>query len=492
MRMVLLGWFGSGEVAKMYDVVIVGAGVVGCCVARELSRYQLRIGVLEKEEDVCSGTSKANSGIVHAGFDAKPGSKKALLNVRGNQRMAKLAQELDVSFRQNGSLVLCFQEEEIPKLEALLENGRRNGVSGLRILSGSEVRQMEPNLSPNVAAALYAPTGGIVCPFELTIAMAENACANGVEFRFHTQVQAVEKQDKGFLIRTTQGDFTTRLVINAAGLYSDELHNMVSERKRTIIPRKGEYCLMDKQAGDFVDKTIFQLPTQWGKGVLITPTAHGNLLIGPTALDLLDREDTATTAQGLAEVVEKAKQSGEGIPLHQVITSFAGLRAHEENGDFVIGEAENAPGFYDLLGIESPGLTSSPAIGELVAQWVEETLHPARNFQFVGTREKIRRVREADPETVNQWIAENPAYGKIVCRCCQVTEGEIVDAIRRPVGARSMDGIKRRTRAGMGQCQAGFCTPKTLEILARELGVNPQEITKAGEGSGILEQEGNP
>ena len=278
MRMVLLGWFGSGEVAKMYDVVIVGAGVVGCCVARELSRYQLRIGVLEKEEDVCSGTSKANSGIVHAGFDAKPGSKKALLNVRGNQRMAKLAQELDVSFRQNGSLVLCFQEEEIPKLEALLENGRRNGVSGLRILSGSEVRQMEPNLSPNVAAALYAPTGGIVCPFELTIAMAENACANGVEFRFHTQVQAVEKQDKGFLIRTTQGDFTTRLVINAAGLYSDELHNMVSERKRTIIPRKGEYCLMDKQAGDFVDKTIFQLPTQWGKGVLITPTAHGNLL----------------------------------------------------------------------------------------------------------------------------------------------------------------------------------------------------------------------
>ncbi|MCI9576227.1 MAG: NAD(P)/FAD-dependent oxidoreductase [Clostridiales bacterium] len=476
----------------MYDVVVIGAGAVGCCVARELSQYQLHIGVLEKEEDVCSGTSKANSGIVHAGFDAKPGSKKALLNVLGNQRMAELAQELDFSFRQNGSLVLCFQEEEIPKLEALLENGRQNGVSGLQILSGGEVRQMEPNLSPHVAAALYAPTGGIVCPFELTIAMAENACVNGVEFRFHTQVQAVEKQEKGFLLHTNQGDFAARLVINAAGLFSDTLHNMVSKRKRTIIPRKGEYCLMDKQAGGFVDKTIFQLPTQWGKGVLITPTVHGNLLIGPTALDILDPEDTATTAQGLAEVVEKAKRSAEGIPLRQVITSFAGLRAHEEDGDFVIGEAEDVPGFYDLLGIESPGLTSAPAIGELVAQWVAETLRPARNSHFVGTREKIRRVREAYPETVNQWIAENPAYGKMVCRCCQVTEGEIVDAIRRPLGARSMDGIKRRTRAGMGQCQAGFCTPKALELLARELGADPREITKAGEGSRILEQEGCP
>ena len=342
-----------------YDVVIIGGGVIGSSIARALSKYECRTVLLEKEEDVCSGTSKANSAIVHAGYDAKTGSLKAKLNVKGNAMMGDLSKELDFDFKRNSSLVLCFAEEDLPALQALYERGVANGVPDISILTGDEVRKMEPNVSGEVVAALYAPTGGIVCPFGLTIALAENACDNGVEFVFET-----------------------KYVVNAAGVYSDEIHNMVSEKKLHIVPRRGEYCLLDKEAGNHVSATVFQLPGKYGKGILVSPTIHGNLLVGPTAVDQEDKDGTYTTAEGLAEACEKATKSVNNIPFRQVITSFSGLRAHEDGDDFIIGEAEDAPGFFDAAGIESPGLSCAPAIGEYLAGMIEEKAGFGKNPNF--------------------------------------------------------------------------------------------------------------
>lgn len=470
----------------MYDVIIIGAGVIGSSIARELSRYQLKICVLEKEEDVCCGTSKANSGIVHSGFDAKPGSLKAKLNVAGSKMMGKLSRDLDFPYRQNGSIVLCFHEEDMGKLNDLLQQGRANGVDGIRIVQGEEMKQLEPNISDEVAALLYAPSGGIVCPFNLTIAMAENACVNGAEFRFNTCVSSISRKKDSYCVETSQGVFETKAVVNAAGVYGDVFNNMVSGQKLSIIPRKGEYCLLDKKVGDFVDKTVFQLPTKLGKGILITPTVHGNLLIGPNAVDIEDKEGVNTTSGGIAEIIEKAKVSSKKVPVNQVITSFAGLRAHEAGDDFVIGEAKDAKGFFNAVGIESPGLSSAPAIGIMVAGLVEEYLLPPKKKNFVETRKGIKSIANASKEEIAALVKENPAYGSIVCRCEMVTEGEILDAIHRPLGAKSLDGIKRRTRAGMGRCQAGFCTPKTMEILARELNISQFDITKSGGNSKLL------
>lgn len=470
----------------MYDVMIIGAGVIGSSIARELSRYQLKICVLERQEDVCSGTSKANSGIVHSGFDAKPGSLKAKLNVQGSKMMEKLSKDLDFAYRRNGSIVLCFHEEDMGKLNELLEQGRANGVDGIRIVRGKEMKELEPNISDEVTALLYAPTGGIVCPFNLTIAMAENACVNGVEFRFNTEVSSIIKAKDGYRIKTNEGDFETRAVVNAAGVYGDVFNNMVSAHKLSITPRKGEYCLLDKKVGNFVDKTVFQLPTRFGKGILITPTVHGNLLIGPNAQDIDDKEGVNTTGEGIREIIEKAKISTQRVPVNQVITSFAGLRAHEAGDDFVIGEASDAKGFFNAVGIESPGLSSAPAIGLMVAGLVEEYLLPPRKKEFIDKRQGIKSIAHTSREEINALVKENPAYGNIVCRCETVTEGEILDAIHRPLGAKSLDGVKRRTRAGMGRCQAGFCTPKTMEILSRELNISQLDITKSGKNSRLL------
>lgn len=470
----------------MYDVIIIGGGVSGAAAARELSRYKVRACVLEKEEDVCCGTSKANSAIVHAGYDAAEGSLMAKLNVRGNEMMERLAQELDFPFKRTGSLVICLSADDMPGLQELYDRGTANGVKGLQILNREEVLEMEPNVTENVYAALYAPTAGIVCPFNLNIALAENACENGVEFRFNTEVQNIVKTESGYGLVTNNGSYQAKYVVNAAGVYADKFHNMVSEKKIHITPRRGDYCLLDKTAGNHVSRTIFSLPTKYGKGVLVTPTVHGNLLVGPTAIDIEDKEGTNTTREGLDQVIAKAGQNVRDLPMRQVITSFAGLRAHEDGTEFLIGELEDAPGFIDCAGIESPGLTSCPAIGEMVAEIVREKMGLEEKEDFKASRKGI-----LDPDTLTkeeraELIRREPAYGNIICRCEMITEGEIIDAIRRPLGARSLDGVKRRTRAGMGRCQSGFCSPRTMEILARELGVTMADITKSGGSSRLV------
>lgn len=470
----------------MYDVIIIGAGVSGAAVARELSRYKVNACVIEKEEDVCCGTSKANSAIVHAGYDAATGSLMAKLNVRGNQMMEQLSKDLDFPFKKNGSLVVCLSEEDMPKLQALYDRGVANGVPELRILNREELRAMEPNISDDAYAALYAPTAGIVCPFNLNIAMAENACVNGVEFKFDTEVTGLHSIEGGWAIETNQGSFETKYVVNAAGVYADRLHNMVSAKKIHITPRRGDYCLLDKTAGDLVSKTIFALPGKFGKGILVAPTVHGNLILGPTAIDIEDKEGTNTTREGLDQVITKCGMNVKNIPMRSVITSFAGLRAHEDGHEFLIGELEDAKGFIDCAGIESPGLTSSPAIGEMVAEILREKLNLEKNENFVATRKGVLDPDSLSKEERIELIKKNPAYGNIICRCEMITEGEILDAIHRPLGAKSLDGVKRRTRAGMGRCQAGFCSPRTMEILARERHVSMFDITKSGGESKIV------
>ena len=471
----------------MVDVIVIGAGVSGCAIARELSRYDASVCVLEKCEDVCEGTSKANSAIVHAGFDAEEGSLMAKLNVKGNEMMDDLSRNLDIPFKRNGSMVVCIHKEELDGLKTLYDRGVKNGVKGLKILSREEALEMEPNLSENVEGALYAPTGGIICPFELTIAMAENANVNGVEFRFNTKVEDIKKgQDGLWHIRTNNGEYVSRYVVNAAGVHADEIHNMVSADKMHIIERRGDYCLLDKQVGNYVSHTIFPQPTKFGKGVLVTPTVHGNLLVGPTAIDIENKEGTATTAAGINELTAKASENVRNLPMRNVITSFAGLRAHLERHEFVIEEVKDAPCFIDVAGIESPGLSASPAIGQMVADMLKEKMSLIPKDNWIGTRKGITRTEGLSVEEMNELIKKNPAYGTIVCRCESITEGEILDAIHRPLGARSLDGVKRRTRAGMGRCQAGFCSPRTMEILNRELGLSYEEITKSGGRSNIV------
>ncbi len=470
----------------MYDCIIIGAGVTGCAVARYLSRYDVRVLVLERAEDVCCGTSKANSAIVHAGFDAPHGSCMARMNLAGSRMMPQLAQQLDIPYRRTGALVVCMAEEDLPRLHALYENGVKNGVEGLRILDAQQLRALEPQISQSAVAALHAPTSAIVCPFELTLALAENAFDNGVEFQFNTEVTGFTWLNDHWTLHTNHGEFETDCVINAAGVYADVLHNMVSTRKLHITPRRGEYFLLDKQTGEFVHHTIFQLPGKLGKGVLVSPTVHGNTIVGPTATDVDDREATNTTAAGLQELTQKAQLAVDELPLRQTITSFAGLRAHEDGHEFILGEAEGAPQFFDCAGIESPGLSSAPAIGEYMADLLAEKLHLSKKECFLPTRKAPVDPKTLSPEAYRELLRREPAYGQIVCRCEQVTEGEIRAAIRRPLGAKSLDGVKRRTRAGMGRCQAGFCSTRVMQLLAEELHREQSDITKCGGASRLL------
>ena len=475
---------------ERFDVAVIGAGVVGASIARELSRYKLSTVVVERCEDVCSGTSKANSAIVHAGYDAVPGSLKAKFNVRGAELIRELSKKLDFDYRENGSMVISLSPEGHTGLMTLLEKGEKNGVKDLEIISGDRAREIEPALSPEVVEALLVPHGAIVCPFLMTIAFAENAAENGAEFRFLEDVTGIMPDDGRFILSVNgEEKYDVKYVVNAAGVYADKINNMVSARKLSITPRRGEYVLMDREVGGLVDHTIFQLPTKLGKGVLVTPTVHGNLLVGPNADPLEDKEDISVTADGMDEIKSKALLSVPSIPYNKMITSFAGLRAHESGNDFIIGEAEDCDGFFNAAGIESPGLSSAPAIGEYLAKLIAEKAGAQEKSDFIDERKGFIRITKLSPEERNVLIAERPEYGRIVCRCEEVTEGEIEDAIRRPVGARSLDGIKRRVRQGMGRCQAGFCTPKAIEILARELGISEEDVCKNIPGSEMLTGE---
>lgn len=469
----------------MYDVAIIGAGVIGSAIARELAKYEVKACVIEKCEDVCCGTSKANSAIVHAGFDAKPGTLKAKLNVRGNEMMDQLSKDLDFSFKRNGSLVVMTKDQDESLLRELLDRGIKNGVPGVRIMERDELIAKEPNLADDVVKALWAPTGAIVCPFNMTIAFAENAADNGVEFFLNTEVKDIKASDDKYIITTDASTIEAKAVVNAAGVYGDVINNMVSSKKLSITARRGQYMLLDKSAGNHVSSTIFQLPSKMGKGVLVTPTVHGNLLVGPTAEDVDNKEGVNTTMEGLDSLAPTSALSVKNVPLRQVITSFAGLRAHEAGDDFVIGEAEDAKNFFNAAGIESPGLSSAPAIGEMVAKLVADALSLNENKNFNGIRKGIVNPADLSLEERNELIKKNPAYGQIICRCEMVTEGEILDAIHRTLGARSLDGVKRRTRAGMGRCQAGFCSPKTMAILEREIPMSMFDVTKSGKGSEI-------
>lgn len=472
----------------MEDVVIIGGGVVGCCIARELSRYKLRVTLVEKENDVAEGTSKANSAIIHAGFDATPGTLKAKLNVLGSRMYPQLCEELEVPFKQNGSLVVAVGEEESKNLDLLFKKGLQNGVKDLSIIGKDKLLEMEPNLSSNVTAALYAPTAGIVCPYEFTIAMAENASINGVNFIFNAAVEdIIRTKDNAFILKTSKENIKTRYIVNAAGLYADEVSKMAGAEEYTITPRKGEYLIFDKDYGDLVTKTIFPTPTKISKGILIAPTVDGNVFVGPNSNNIEDKDDVSVTDMGIDEITSGGKKLVPNLPLKNIITSFAGLRAVSNTNDFIIEASKKVKGFINVGGIQSPGLSAAPAIAEMVVNILEdEDLELEIKKDFNPHRPKKFRFRDLDNDMRKKLIKQNPAYGHIVCRCETVTEAEIIDAIRRPVGARSVDAVKRRTRAGMGRCQGGFCSPRVVEILSRELGVSPLDITKKGPGSEFL------
>ena len=471
----------------MRDIIIIGGGVCGCAIARELSRYKADVLLLERGNDVSVGTTKANSGIVHGGHDARPGSKKAHYNILGNAMFDELSQELEFPFRRNGSLVLCFDEADKGGLKELYERGLKNGVKGMYIVDGNAaIKKMEPYVSDKAVAALAVPSGGIVSPYEMAIAYAENAAENGVEFRFLSEVNGIKQIAGGFEISCADGSLhQAKLVVNCAGTFADDINNMLCKEKLYVTSRKGDYVLMDKTCGYLATHTLFQLPTKMGKGILVTPTTHGNILVGPTAIDVDSKEEVNTEADSLNKAFDTALITMPSLSRRNIITQFAGLRAHSDTDDFIIGESSVA-NFFNVAGIESPGLTCAPAIAVDIAKQVSAKLNLVVNGNFKAHRKAIPQFSKLSNDERERLIKENPLYGKIVCRCEMVTEGEIVEAIRRPVGAKDLDGVKRRTRAGMGRCQAGFCTPRVMEIISRELCCGMEEITKGGGNSNVV------
>ena len=459
------------------DVIVIGAGVVGCAVARELTRYNLNVAVLEAGSDVAEGASKANSAIVHAGFDAKPGTNNAKFNVLGNALFEDLCRELKVPFKRNGSLVLAFGEEDERTLAELKSRGTANGVP-CKIISQDELRRREPNVSPEATAALWAPTGGICCPYDLTFRLAENAAANGAVFHFDAKATGFSRSGRMWIVECAGGRrFGTRAVVNCAGVESDVVNNAVSEVKYSISPRRGEYLMLDRDEENAFSATMFQCPSKMGKGILVSPTVDGTVIVGPTAEDILDKGDKATTFAGLEKVKSGARKTWPALPLGKVIAEFSGLRAHETTvGDFILGEAPDAAMFFNAVGIESPGLTSAPAIGVWMAELVAGRLEASKKNPKLVSKDCgwWPRTRGMDPAELAALVERDPSFGRIVCRCEAVTEGEIRAAIRARVGARTLDGVKRRTRSGMGRCQGGFCTPRLIEILGSELGVSPE------------------
>ncbi len=468
----------------MFDVAIIGAGVVGSMCARELSRYEMSVCIIEKEHDVAMGASKANSAIVHAGFDAKEGSLKARLNVRGSEMMEQVARELGVKYKNNGSLVIGFNDEDRKTLEDLLARGNKNGVKGLRIIDREELLSLEANIGDGVTCALYAPTGAIICPYELTVAGIGNAMDNGACLELNFAVDKIEDCADHYKLYSNGKCIEARTVINASGINSDNIAELIGENDFDVHARRGEYILLDRECGALVSHTIFRTPSKMGKGILVSPTVDGNLLLGPTSVDIDEKDNTQTTSEGFDKIIREAKENVRTLPLNKTITSFCGLRAVGSTGDFIINMPKRQ--FINLAGVESPGLSASPAIAEYVVEMLENTgVKLVKKPDFNPIRKPMHTFKEASIEEKNEIIKSDASYGRIVCRCETVTEGEMLEAIRTNPKPRDLDGVKRRTRAQMGRCQGGFCGPYIVELLARELGVAYEEVTKMG-GKSII------
>ena len=470
----------------MYDVAIIGCGITGSACAYYLSKYRLNIAVIEKYNDVCCGTTRANSAIIHAGYDPVPGTNCAKYNVRGNELTKEICKKLDVLCKEIGSLVVAFSENELETLNVLYKRGIENGVPDMEIWDREKLLNEEPNISEKAMGALYAPTAAIVNPWEYGLAMAETAVRNDAELMLNTEVTDIKKSESGWLISTNNGEIEAKYVINAAGVYSDVIHNMVAEKTFEILPSAGEYYLLDKSEGERVKHVIFQCPNELGKGVLVSPTVHGNLIVGPNAIKS-EKDDTSTTTASLDFVREAASKSVPSIQYRENIRNFTGVRANSDTDDFVIEFA--AENFLDLAGIKSPGLSAAPAIAEAAVKMLEEKgleLNEKRNF--IDTRKHLR-FKELSDEKKNEVIARNPLYGRVVCRCETITEGEIVDALNSPIKPVSLDGVKRRAGTGMGRCQGGFCGPKVLEIIARSNNILFEDVLQDGAGSYILTGE---
>lgn len=465
----------------MKDITIIGAGVVGCSIARELSKYKLNTIIIDKNQDIAEGISKANSGIIHAGYNEKEQTLKAKLNLEGNRMMDKLSQELDFRFKRNGALILAFSKEEVKRIEYLKENGIKLGVQGLEIIDKEKVLELEPNINKNVLKALYAKTSGIVSPYEMNIALAENAAENGVEFILGKEVINVINKKEGYDILLEDGQVvSSKIIINASGFNGVKLNNLISETKYEIEGVKGEYCLFDKIAGTLCKRTLFQVPSNLGKGVLITPTVEGNLLLGPNAKA---NETTQTSREGIDEIIEKGQKTIKDLPLGRVLNTFSGVRPKIKGEDFIIEEAKDCKNFINVIGIDSPGLTAAPAIGVYVADLLKEKMDLVKKENFVSKRRGITRFNELTLEEKNNLISTNPSYGKMVCKCELITEGEIIESINRPLGAKTIDGVKRRTRAMMGGCQGIGCMITIGNILCKELGLDMSEIEKNNKAS---------
>lgn len=472
----------------MFDVAIAGGGVIGGMVARELTKYKLSVCILERENDVACGATKANSGIVHGGYDPEPDTRKAKLNTVGVEKLFATAKMLHVPIIRNGSLVCAFSAEEDKTVQELYDRGITNQIPDLEIITGDRARQIEPMLSGQVTSALWVRNAGIVCPYALTIASVGNAMDNGAQLKLNFEICRITKEDGAFTVEATSGETVrAKYLINCAGGYSDRIAALAGDDSFTIIPRAGEYLLLDKTEGSRVSHTIFQVPSAEGKGILVCPTVDGNLLTGPTAAKVETPDSKQITQPGIDAVMKLSRKSVPSVDFRNVITSFTGVRSSEKSGDFIIGFSEKTENLLNVAAIDSPGLTCCVAIAEYVVELMRNAGIPLeRNPAFDGNREDPHTFRKMSDEEKDTFIKQNPAYGKIVCRCESVSEGEIRYALTHNPPARDMDGVKRRTRSGMGRCQGGFCGPYVMKLIAEEKGIAKEQVTKNGAGSEMV------
>ncbi|MBQ2725940.1 MAG: NAD(P)/FAD-dependent oxidoreductase [Clostridia bacterium] len=476
----------------VYDVLIVGAGCTGVMTARLLSTMNCTVAVAEAKCDVAMGATCANSAIVHAGYDAKPGTLKAKLNVRGNALMKELCRQLDVEINECGSHVVGFGDEDLAHLKTLYDRGVANGVPDMRIIGQEELRRMEPNISPEATCSLWAPSAAITCPYGITIAAAENAATNGVDFYFNFKVTGASMAGDIHYISNGDETIAARYVVNCAGVHSAEVAEILGEHDFpiNIIPRRGEYIVMDKICGDMANSTLFVCPSERGKGILVSPTVHGNLLIGPNAYPIEDADDKSTTAEGLEEITAGALRLMPSVNTRNAITSFSGVRPTPNIYDFYLKNSDQVKGVVHAVGVESPGFAASPAVAEYLVSLLQDAgLELTEKENYIPTRRHDGNHKQFNRMTDEERVAAckaNPAYGKIICRCETVTEGDIIDAITAPIPANTIDMLKKRLRAGMGRCQGGFCSPRVAALIAEHSGKSLTTVTKCGGGSWLV------